>query len=148
MTVYGADGRARMRGGEQQQLGPGAVTDVSLGGCPRGLHRGRGLDGARRGRRGPGARGDPVPDSLDDTPQADRAWVAATALADGSAGATDTAAGRRTDEGTIALVPGRRTSSASERSLRSGPTTPNRQGRSAGRCVRSGPTERCSARRS
>ncbi|MFD6092525.1 DUF5719 family protein [Oerskovia sp. NPDC060338] len=120
VTVYGADGRVRLRGGEEQDLAPGAVTDVSLGGLPAGDYT-VAVDstvpvvaGAFQARAG-----DPVPDSLDDTPQVDRAWVAATALdalsaaaeddlsADGAGRETvEPTAARTTDRGTVTLVPG------------------------------------------
>ncbi|KRD47486.1 hypothetical protein ASE27_03985 [Oerskovia sp. Root918] len=119
VTVYGTDGRVRLRGGEDQQLAPGAVTDVSLGGLPAGDYTVT-VDatvpvvaGALQARAG-----DPVPDSLDDAPQVDRAWVAATALDPGSAspsvgddaseaaGTIEPTTARTTDRGTVTLVPG------------------------------------------
>jgi hypothetical protein len=120
VTVYGADGRVRLRGGEEQELAPGVVTDVSLGGLPAGDYT-VAVDstvpvvaGALQARTG-----DPVPDALDDTPQVDRAWVAATALDAASAAAADDSSAegvgngtieptsaRTTDRGTVTLVPG------------------------------------------
>ncbi|MFD6165099.1 DUF5719 family protein [Oerskovia sp. NPDC060287] len=118
VTVYGADGRVRLRGGEEQTLAPGAVTDVSLGGLPAGGYTVT-VDstvpvvaGAFQARAG-----DPVADSLDGTQQVDRAWVAATALdpapvgeessvAGSADGATEPASARTTDRGTVTLVPG------------------------------------------
>ncbi|OCI32586.1 DUF5719 family protein [Oerskovia enterophila] len=119
VTVYGTDGRVRLRGGEEQDLTPGAVTDVALGGLPAGDYTVvvdstvPVVAGAFQARAG-----DPVPDSLDDTPQVDRAWVAATALdpapaassaaedASGAAGTIEPTSARTTDRGTVTLVPG------------------------------------------
>ncbi|MGW6003823.1 DUF5719 family protein [Oerskovia enterophila] len=121
VTVYGTDGRVRLRGGEEQDLVPGAVTDVSLGGLPAGDYT-VAVDatvpvvaGASQARAG-----EPVPDSLDDTPQVDRAWVAATALdpvpasaspsvgedASEVQGTIEPTTARTTDRGTVTLVPG------------------------------------------
>lgn len=112
LRVYGADGRERMRGGEQLDLTPGAVTDLSLGGLPAGSWTVT-IDatvpvvaGAVEARAG-----DPVADSLSGERQVDRAWIAATALdaaaGEPAPGAEQVDAPRPTgDRGTITLVPG------------------------------------------
>ncbi|MFF3063288.1 DUF5719 family protein [Oerskovia sp. NPDC057915] len=113
LTVYGADGRVRVRGGEQVELSPGVVTDQSLGGLPAGSYTVV-VDatvpvvvGASEARAG-----DAVEDSPTGMAQVDRAWTASTAVlppADDEKPADDKtpAAARGThDRGTVTLVPG------------------------------------------
>jgi hypothetical protein len=108
LTVYGADGRVRVRGGEQVELAPGVVTDQSLGGLPAGSYTVV-VDatvpvvvGASEARSG-----DVVEDSPSGAAQVDRAWTASTTVAPPASG-DETPAGTRTtqDRGTVTLVPG------------------------------------------
>ncbi|MFJ2300178.1 DUF5719 family protein [Oerskovia paurometabola] len=109
LTVYGADGRVRVRGGEQVELAPGVVTDQSLGGLPAGSYTVvvdstvPVVAGAVEARAG-----DAAEDSPSGAAQVDRAWIASTAVA-AAASEEDAAPARphRTrDRGTVTLVPG------------------------------------------
>ncbi|RPF20097.1 DUF5719 family protein [Myceligenerans xiligouense] len=92
LTVYGADGREWLRGVDEVDLQAGTVTDIPLGGLPKGKYAvvvdatvplvGGGLV-HRRGK----ASGDSVVDGV----PYDTAWIAGQAVAggDGSAGESD-----------------------------------------------------------
>ncbi|MHA7134549.1 DUF5719 family protein [Oerskovia turbata] len=108
LTVYGADGRVRVRGGEQVELAPGVVTDQSLGGLPAGSYTVV-VDatvpvvvGASEARSG-----NVVEDSPSGAAQVDRAWTASTAVAPPpSSDDPPAGTGRTQDRGTVTLVPG------------------------------------------
>ena len=107
LTVYGPDGRVRVRGGEQVELTPGVVTDQSLGGLPAGTYTVvvdstvPVVAGSVEARPG-----DPVPESPSGQASVERAWHAATAVPASSAEPDGASPSRTDDRGTVALVPG------------------------------------------
>ncbi|RXR26717.1 hypothetical protein EQW78_09485 [Oerskovia turbata] len=108
LTVYGADGRVRVRGGERVELSPGAVTDQSLGGLPAGSYTVvvdatvPVVAGASEARAGDAVEGSPSGAVL-----VDRAWIASTPVAATASGAeTPARSPRALDRGTVTLVPG------------------------------------------
>ncbi|MBD7948898.1 DUF5719 family protein [Oerskovia rustica] len=108
LTVYGADGRVRVRGGEQVELSPGVVTDQSLGGLPAGSYTVvvdatvPVVAGASEARAG-----DAVEDSPSGAVPVDRAWIASIPVAAAATGDETPAGSRGThDRGTVTLVPG------------------------------------------
>ncbi len=115
LTVYGADGRVRVRGGEQVELAPGVVTDQSLGGLPAGAYTVvvdatvPVVTGAVEARAG-----DTAQDSPAGAAQVDRAWLASTAVVPAATAATvdmdpedvPDPTRRTPDRGTVTLVPG------------------------------------------